>query len=778
MRENGEVSAMVKIFVAKNAGFCFGVERAVTMAEQLLDEGGGGYSLGPLIHNDAVVNALRDKGLTVLDGARDLPTDGRVILRSHGTPADELQALSAKNARITDATCPTVSKIHRIVREVGDGLVVVIGDAEHPEVRAIRGWCERSLVLADDERLREWLESDVENCQTALTVVFQTTLIKEMHNKCKKILKKLCTNANVFDTICNVATLRQEEARDLSKMCDAMIVIGGRHSANSAHLADVCREFCANVLFIEGSADIDYSALHKAETIGITAGASTPAWIIKEVKQKMSDELRNNETVEDQEIMVDVEQEIVPETIEVEEPAPETVEAVEEIEEIAEVAEDAPEAIEVAEEISGTIEATEEAEEIAETAEIAVAEEVEEEVEKSFEELLEDSIKTINNGDTVSGVIAAITQNEVSVDLETKHSGYIPLSEFTDDPDTSIDEVIKVGDVIEAYVVRVNDVEGTVMLSKRRLDALKNWSDIEEAFKSGEAVEGIVTEDNKGGVVVLVNSIRVFVPASQTGVPKDAPMSDLVRQKVRLKLTEVNRSRRRVVGSIRAIQYKERRERADKIWQEIEADKKYDGVVKSLTSYGAFVDIGGIDGMVHVSELSWSRIKQPSDVLTVGDNVQVYVLGFDKENKKISLGYKDPEGNPWLRFTNTYQLNDIASVKIVKLMPFGAFAEVLEGVDGLIHISQIANRRIGKPDEVLTVGEYVNVKITNIDNEKQKISLSIRALSEPDPLPQRRNDDDDYDPDPQEPAYDALVYEVSASGIATGAAPDEDQEEL
>ena len=370
--------------------------------------------------------------------------------------------------------------------------------------------------------------------------------------------------------------------------------------------------------------------------------------------------------------------------------------------------------------------------------------------EKTFDELLEDSIRTIYNGDTVSGYVVSITPTEVTVDLGTKHSGYIPVTEFTEDGAAKVEDVIHVGDKIEACVVRVNDVEGTVMLSKKRLDTIKSWADIENAAADGTVVEGKVTEENKGGVVVSVHGVRVFVPASQTGLPREAAMSELVGQTVRLKITEVNRGRKRVVGSIRAVANRERKERAEKIWNEIEVGKHYEGVVKSMTSYGAFVDIGGIDGMVHVSEISWNRINKPSDVLNVGDKIDVCVINFDKENHKISLGHRDPNLNPWKVFTETYSVGDIAKVKIVKLMPFGAFAEVLPGTDGLIHISQIANRRIGQPSEVLSVGDVVEAKITNIDNEKQKISLSIRALSEPAPAASRKETED-------EPREDALV---------------------
>ena len=354
------------------------------------------------------------------------------------------------------------------------------------------------------------------------------------------------------------------------------------------------------------------------------------------------------------------------------------------------------------------------------------------EKEMSFDEMLEETLKTIYNGDKVTGLVVAITATEISVDLGTKYSGFIPTLEFTDEG-IKVEDAVKVGDTIEAVVVRVNDVEGTVQLSKKRLDAAKIWTDIEAAVENKTVMEGVVTEENKGGVVVSIKGVRVFVPASQTDLPRDAELSQLLKKTVRLEITEVNKARKRVVGSIRRVSQAERRERTEAIWNEIEIGKKFKGTVKSLTSYGAFVDIGGIDGMVHVSELSWGRVHQPSEVVSVGDEIEVYIINFDKEKRKISLGYKDPNGNPWEQFTSKYELGSVANVTIVKLMPFGAFAEVLPGVDGLIHISQIANRRIGKPEDVLTVGDVVEAKITAIDEEKHKISLSIRALSEPAP---------------------------------------------
>ena len=711
---------MAKYILARSAGYCFGVERSVRIAREALADGPC-WCLGELIHNRDTVAELCAAGMNVIEDPALLPEGERIVIRAHGVGREVYDTLDKRSAEVIDATCPLVRRIHKIVSKAsGEGRkIVVIGDESHPEVKGICGWCSGAAVFSGPEELENWLSDHGQSARMPLTVVFQTTQIREKHLEIEKILKKRCTNAEIFDTICGATADRQGEAIALSELCDAMIVIGGAHSANSRHLAELCRLHCAQVAFVADASELDCSSLSEAGVIGITAGASVPPRIIKEVVKKMSDEI----------IMEEITAEEVAET--------------------------------VAEEVTPV------------EAEPAVPEEpaVKPDSEKTFDELLEDSIRTINNGDTVSGYVVSITPTEVTVDLGTKHSGYIPTTEFTDDGTLKLEDVIHVGDLVEACVVRVNDVEGTVMLSKKRLDSIKSWNDVENAQADGTVVEGKVTEDNKGGVVVNIKGIRVFVPASQTGLPRDAAMSELVGQTVRLKITEVNRGRKRVVGSIRAVASRERRERAEKIWNEIEIGKHYDGVVKSMTSYGAFVDIGGIDGMVHVSEISWSRINKPADVLNVGDKIDVYVIGFDKENRKISLGHRDPNQNPWKIFTDTYSVGDIARVTIVKLMPFGAFAEVLPGTDGLIHISQIANRRIGQPSEVLTVGDVVDAKITNIDNEKQKISLSIRALSEPAPAPRRREVEVE---EPEKMQDDALVYEVSSDGTAQGEVPVEE----
>lgn len=683
---------MKELRVAESAGFCFGVSRSVDMARKLIEEQGACASLGELIHNEDVVSRLESMGLRVIESPEEAKKGERVLIRAHGVSREAYSRLEAAGAQVIDATCPKVRAIHKIVSRASEAgrFVIIIGMPKHPEVEGICGWCGQHRVFGNSQELEAWMDKNTDYWGKPITVVVQTTQTRSNFTECCDVIKKRCTNQEISDTICLATFTRQEEAARLASECDAMVVIGGKHSANSLHLAKICREHCGNVQFIETVSELDMDRLENAGIVGLTAGASTPAWIIKEVRNKMSDEIKIEETAVEKEL--------------------------------------------------------------------------------SFDEMLEETLKTIYNGDKVTGVVVAITGTEISVDLGAKYSGFIPTAEFTDDG-VKVEDAVKVGDTIEAVVVRVNDVEGTAMLSKKRLDAAKMWNEVEEAVDNGNILEGVVTEENKGGVVVNIKGVRVFVPASQTDLPREAEMSQLLKKTVRLKITEVNKARKRVVGSIRRVAQAERRERTEAIWNEIEVGKKYHGVVKSMTSYGAFVDIGGIDGMVHVSELSWGRIHQPSEVLSVGDEVDVYVINFDREKRKISLGYKDPDANPWAVFTSKYQVGSVAPVTIVKLMPFGAFAEVLPGVDGLIHISQIANRRIGKPEDVLTVGDVVDAKITAVDEEKHKISLSIRALSEPAPAVVEEEEDED------EPAADsredALVYEVSATGEATGFIPEE-----
>ena len=643
----------MQVTLSDSAGFCFGVRRAVELVERTAGAGETVVTLGPIVHNRHVVERFNALGVREAAAVDEIPDGATVIIRAHGVGRAVYDALAARGLRVVDATCPFVERIHRLVRtaETEGRKPVIFGSKTHPEVVGISGWCDDPLVVETPEELESWLRADPKRSELPLVLVAQTTSNQKIWKKVGEIANSLCTNCKRFDTICEATENRQTEAAALAAKCDAMVVVGDRTSSNTRQLAAICAAHCQRVFAVDNAAelaDFDFSGI---SAIGITAGASTPAWIIKEVNQTM-DEIKTVDTA-----------------------------------------------------------ATEE----------------------SFEALLDASIKTLNTGDTVTGTVVAIGTTEVQVDLGTKHAGYIPYDEVSADPNVKPEEVLHIGDEIKVFVVRVNDQEGTVQLSRKKLDGMRVWDELQEAADNKTPVEAKITETNKGGLVANVKGVRVFIPASASGVARGGDLEGLKGQTVRVRITEVNRERRggRVVGSIRAVASEERKAAQEKVWSEIEIGKKYTGVVKSLTSYGAFVDIGGVDGMVHVSELSWRRVKNPAEVVKVGDTIEVYVIGLDPEKHKISLGYKTAEMNPWNQFTAKYNVGDVAKVKIVKMMTFGAFAEIVPGVDGLIHISQIADRRIAKPEDVLTVGQEVDAKIIDIDAENKRISLSIRALIEP-----------------------------------------------
>ena len=641
----------MSVTVAKSAGFCFGVNRAVELVEQAAKEGKRVYTLGPIIHNRHAVSHFEQMGVQVLQSPEQAQPGDTVIIRSHGVTKKVCDQLEQQGVQIIDATCPFVKRIHGIVSKASaEGhLPVIIGTKTHPEVEGIAGWCEKCEIFETPEELEKWAKTAQLPPDLLICMVCQTTSTESLWNSCVKIAKKQFTNLKIFDTICKATESRQSEAAQLSKKCQAMVVVGDTHSSNTGRLASICREHCDRVVLVDNATELDPDFFRGVTDVGVTAGASTPAWIIKEVNKTMS-EITNVEAVQ----------------------------------------------------------------------------------EESFAELLEQSIKTLNTGDKVTGIVTNIGNTEIQVDLGTKHAGYIPYDEVSADPAVKPEDILNVGDEIEVFVVRVNDQEGTVQLSKKKLDGMKVWDDMAAWCEEKATVDATITEENKGGLVANVKGIRVFIPASQSGVAKGGDMAAMVGQAVQMKITEVNRARRRVIGSIRAVTSETRKAAQEKIWNEIEVGAKFHGTVKSLTSYGAFVDIGGVDGMVHVSELSWNRIKTPAEVVSVGDEIDVYVISYDPEKRKISLGYKTAEMNPWNQFMTNYNVGDVVDAKIVKLMTFGAFAEIMNGVDGLIHISQIANKRIGKPEDVLTEGQEVQVKITDIDAENKRISLSIRALLEND----------------------------------------------
>lgn len=653
------------VTVAKTAGFCFGVRRAVdTVYEQLqcssLPTSPKLFTLGEIIHNSQVVDELKALGAIPVPSLEELLEQELsrkqqglpfvpVIIRSHGVARKVYEALKQNEIPYIDATCPNVQRIQKIAADQPEGtLLLIAGDSNHPEIQGIMGHCNVTCVTFQSaEELRNLTEKHANLSKMTSVMVAQTTFNTSEWQKCVETAKNLYTNLKIFDTICKATLMRQTEAAQLAEVSDFMIVIGGRHSSNTKKLSDICGRFCTTIWvetareLLSGRADV-VCQIDAGSRVGVTAGASTPVRIIKEVQKTMS--------------------------------------------------------------------------------------EIVKEEEMSFEEMLNQSFKSTYTGERVKAIVTGIAPNEITVDIGTKHTGYVPLSELTSDPSLKPEDIVKKGDEIELVVLRVNDVEGTVMLSKKRLDAQAGFEKVMAAAGTGEVLSGTVTDVVKGGVLAVTEGVKVFIPASLSGVSKNEPLEQLLKQKVDFVIREVNEKRHRAVGSIKDVLKEQKKALEEKFWSEVEVGKRYQGVVKSITSYGAFVDLGGVDGMVHISELSWLRIKHPSDVVKVGDVLDVYVKDIDVENKKISLGYKKTEDNPWEVLKRDYEIGSVVTAKVVSMTAFGAFAQIIPGVDGLIHISQISNERINKPQDVLTIGQEVQVKITDIDFDKKRVSLSMKAL--------------------------------------------------
>ena len=632
----------MSIIVAKSAGFCFGVSRAI---EKLDYEASVSpiSTLGPIIHNDDVVRRLGEKGVNAVNTINELEKGKRLAIRTHGVGEDTVSLIEQAGIDYVDLTCPFVKKIHRIVSEKrSEGYrILIIGDKNHPEVVGINGWCDNEAVIALDEAELEgvFLPGD------KVCAVSQTTMDRKTFEKIIFFLKNTCQNPIVFDTICSATNERQKEAAEIAKQVDLMIVIGGAHSSNTNKLFSICSKYCENTCKIENFEDFPQN-IYIPKKIGITAGASTPSWIIKEVVSKMEEMIKGNDSFA-----------------------------------------------------------------------------------KEFEEY-EKSLITLHTRDIVKGTVIGVTEKGVSVNLGYKSDGFVPAGEVTEDDSADINSIVKVGDEIDVFVVRVNDVEGEVTLSMKKIESMKGVKEVEEAFESQAVLEGKVIQVVNGGVVVVTKGVRVFVPVSQASDRFLADPSVLVGTTAPLRIIDIKkmRGRTRIVGSIKSVLKEQKEALSAEFWAGVEVGKKYQGVVKSLTSFGAFADIGGVDGLIHISELSWSKIKHPSEVVKEGDVVDVYVIEFDKEKNKVSLGYKKTEDNPWNKVKEELEVGSVIDCKIVRIVPFGAFAQIFPGVDGLIHISQVADKRIGKVEDELMVGQHVQAKVVEIDLENQKIGLSIRAL--------------------------------------------------
>ena len=630
----------MNIIRAKTAGFCFGVDRAVKLTYDLLDGGHKVATLGPLIHNPQVVEDLEARGALTCPDIDAVPDGYEVIIRSHGVPQNVYDKISTRGLVYHDATCPFVAKIHKIAMQADENhaLLLVAGDAAHPEVQGIVGHTRGKVkVFANLEELEKMLPELLQ--QESIYVVAQTTFRVESWEKCKVFLKKECTKAKIFDTICNATWARQQEAEDLSQKCDHMVVIGGHHSSNTQKLLQVAARHSI-AINVETADELDPAWLRGAETVGVTAGASTPSSIIEEVLNSMSEEIRDD---------------------------------------------------------------------------------------MSFEEMLAASeAKPLYAGKIVKAKVISVSPTECVVGIDgSKHTGVVTLREMSHDPNAKMEDLVKVDDELDLVVVKTNDQEGVDTLSRVRFEAQKGMKDVAEAAENGTVMEGDVMEANKGGVVVNVKGVRVFVPRSQATMRRDEDYTKLVGQHVKLVITEC--AGRKIVGSINKVTAEANKAKREEFWANVEVGKKYKGVVKSLTSYGAFVDVGGVDGLCHISELSWSNIKHPSEVVNVGDEIEVYVKSYDPENQKVSLGYKKEEDNPWVKLEKEVPIGTEFTAPVVSITKFGAFVRIMPGIDGLVHISEISNDRVNKVSDVLKVGDEVRVKLTAVDFDRKRISLSMKA---------------------------------------------------
>lgn len=643
----------MEIITAKSAGFCFGVNRAIEACYKEIEKGGRIVTYGPLIHNKNVNRDLEKHGVKTVDSL-DECEGSTVIIRSHGVGKDVYDELDSRGINYVDGTCPFVKKIHGIVRKKRDEgyEIIIIGDGKHPEVIGINGWCDNSAIITDNEEEARKLELDSEK---NYAVVVQTTFRESKYNNILNVLMEKAGRLTADNTICSATEERQKEAVKLSKEVDKMLVIGDKGSSNTQKLYEICRKNCKNTYYIETIEDLVLNNYKFNDRIGITAGASTPPAIIKEVITTMSEMDGVKNTMEGEEL--------------------------------------------------------------------------------TFEQMLNDSFVTLHTGDVVKGTVISTAGEEVSVNLGYKSDGVIPRGEFSSDASVVPSQVVQPGDEIEVFVVRVNDGDGNVLLSKKKVESQKGMEEIEKAFEEKSTVTGKVVKIVKGGLIAVANGIQVFIPSSQVSGRFVEDLSVYDGTELTFNIIELDRAKHRIIGGRKALLAKEAEEKKAAVFAALEAGKKVTGTVSRITDFGAFVDLGGVDGLIHISEMSWGRISNPKEVLSEGDTVEVVVLDVDKEKSKISLSLKDVTPNPWSLAAEKYAVGSIVEGKVVRMVPFGAFIELEPGVDGLVHISQIANKRVEKPEDELNIGEIIKVKVIDVNAEQKKISLSKKEAEAPEEAP-------------------------------------------
>ena len=637
---------MKEIKRAENAGFCFGVKQAIEKAEVAAENSKKSiYSMGSLIHNKRVTKDLEKKGIKAINSLDEIEASedcSMVIIRSHGEGKNFYDEAEEKNIELVDATCPFVAKIHKLVYDTDDN-VVIVGDKDHPEVLGISGWCRKPAIIVSsyDEAL------DVE--EDNLFVVTQTTIREDMLEDVLKAFREKNKRFSVSNTICSATSKRQKSCEELAKKSDLMIVIGGRHSSNTKKLYEISKKNCLNSHFVENINDLPLKEIQKCNRIGIAAGASTPECTIKEVIARMSEVTLENNELNMNDLMDEIEK----------------------------------------------------------------------------------SLRLPRGGEIVTGKVHQVTDKEVIVNLGCKKDGILPISEVSLEDGKTLADTFKVDDEIQAKVIKTDDGDGGILLSKKKLEISANWDEIVKALEDKTVLEVKVTIPVNGGFIAEYKEVSGFIPLSQLSDHYVENAEEFVGQTMEVRVSRVDQRRNRAVFSHKLFLNEEKDKLVAEIWENLNVDDVVEGTVMRFTDYGAFVDIGGIDGLLHISEISWGKLKHPQEVLEIGQKINVKVLSMNAEKGKISLGLKQNQPEPWSVIDDNYQIGQVIEGKVVQIKEYGAFVELEPGLDGLVHISEVAHKRVGNIGEELEIGQVVTAKILEIDKERKRISLSIRETVEP-----------------------------------------------
>lgn len=696
----------MKVIIAKNDGFCFGVRKAIEAVYQNLDKKPL-YTWGPIIHNPQMVEALAEKGVCVIDDIADV-SGGCVVIRSHGVPKATQESLYQSGAEVIDATCPFVKRIHETVQKhyANGEEIYIIGKHDHPEVIGINGWCENSAKVIYEPEDMDAIQPTARGC-----VVAQTTITPEKWDQMLSLLKPLVKELYIYNTICNTTSARQAEAVEVANNSDVVLVVGGKNSSNTQKLYEICKAVCARVYHIENPLDIPPNAIKLTDTVGIISGASTPDWVIKEVVDTMNNlEHEKKEPIIDEASTQETEEKtVIPE---IKEETPKLEEEIPKLE-----IEEEPSASETEEEVLPL----EMEQETSET-------------EMSFEDSLDKTMVQLHKKQVLNGTVVYVTDTEVCVSVGYKSDGFISKDEFSSDSNVDLRSSVKPGDVLEVEVLEVNDGEGSIAFSRKRLKDNNIWEKFETEYHAGQKEFDVIGEKViKGGLLADLNGIKVFIPTSQLSSRReDVAPESLIKKKFTAGILEIDPSRRRIVASRRKIEEEKNKKQEHELMQTLQKGNIIKGKVARLTDFGAFIDIGGKDGLLHITEMSWGRVKHPSQVLKIGQVIDVIIRSIDIEKGQISLGYRELNEDPWLSAAERYAVGSVLEVPVVRTTSFGAFVNLEPGVDGLIHISQLSHKRIARVEDAVHIGDVVLAKVIQVDGEKKRISLSVTEADEKD----------------------------------------------